>query len=193
MIPTLHVGFSRPQFPGEYVNSENLQDLAAIIFNQTSQIPEVFFTSMIYKGVFARHPGLRILVAEYGTYWLAHFLVKLELQPEIDAFQAMAGPWRFPLRPVEYAHQHIRVSPMRHDQATFPLLLQSSYPGLAENIARALTYVSDMLVFSSDYPHKEGTSSAVQFWYEALRALAPTADEAFKQRFFGGTIQECLG
>ena len=192
MVATLHIGLSQPVFASEYAVSKNLEDIIPIIFNQTSQIPEVFFTSMIYRGVFARYPNLRFLVAEYGISWLSHFLLKMELHRDIDAFQIMTRPWSYPKKPVEYAKDQIRVSPLRHDDESLPMLAAAEIPNLSDRVAQILNYSKEMLVFSSDYPHMEGLSNAVEFWQDTFTKLGWAQDQAFIKRFFGDAMQECL-
>ncbi|HTO57415.1 MAG TPA: hypothetical protein VMJ74_06450, partial [Pseudomonadales bacterium] len=82
-----------------------------------------------------------------------------------------AGPaYKLPLKPSEYLRRQVTVTPLVVNEAILPVLDQVG---------------PEMLCFSSDYPHVEGTASAVQICERQLAGCPPPVREAF----YGGVAQ----
>jgi predicted TIM-barrel fold metal-dependent hydrolase len=139
-----------------------------------------FLMSMVFDGVFERHPRLRVMLAECGHSWLPQFLFDIDAKTTMIAMDGTAQEnfYKLPLKPSEYIRRHVRVS-------VVPGFVESGAERLS--VSDALTSIPDpeMLIFSSDYPHVEGRVSGVPFFEQRL-----PADEAVREGFFGGSIAE---
>lgn len=125
--------------------------------------------SIIVEGVFDRFPNLRMTFIESGWSWLPSFLWRIDkdwkgLRREV--------PWN-KMRPSEYTKKHIRVTLQPQDPSPNPLhVLQmiGQLPG------------EDMLLFSSDYPHRR---------YDSVdAALPPGLSPRQRESIVGGTARE---
>ena len=87
----------------------------------------------------------------------------------------MGETYRLPLAPVEYVRRQVRVTPL---PATHPI------SGVIEHIP------PEILCFSSDYPHVEGSASAVELCERQL--MTAGASEDVRAGFFGG-VADLLG
>jgi predicted TIM-barrel fold metal-dependent hydrolase len=175
MVFLLHAGGGRALFdPGWFNDGRPLAQLAPLGSSQLHQMAEVTLAALIFGGVFERHPRLSVVVAELGIGWLPWFVQRIDafLVDEVLAW-LQGEQYALPLKPSEYARRHIRVSPL-------PL---TSQPPLA-----VLEQVGDMLVFSSDYPHPEGTAEGPAHY----RPLIAGVDADLQASFFGGSMQEVL-
>ena len=95
--------------------------------------------SLIFSGVFERHPDLRMTFIEGGWTWLAHLLGRMD-----ENYRSLRGetPWLRRM-PSHYVREHLRFS-------TQPM------PDM--NADQLLAFVDligsdELLLFSSDYPH----------------------------------------
>jgi len=172
MVAVLHFGWGRASLPQAWyeTGSEALEEVAFLAGSMQPAVPQLFLTSMIAGGVLARHPDLCVLVEEYfPSRWLATWLWQLDCVPKIPQFRVLTGPWRYPLTPREYAARQIFFSCQPGDQ-------------LAEAI-RALG--PGWFVFSSDFPHPEGSADAVRYFRRQFEGKVP--DQATRA-FFGETM-----
>jgi predicted TIM-barrel fold metal-dependent hydrolase len=96
--------------------------------------------SMIVHGVFTRHPALRAVSIENGSYFV-HRLTK-RLKKVANNY-----PRHFPEDPVEQLRNNVWIAPYYEDDLT----------QLAEAIG------VDKILFGSDWPHGEGLESPVSF------------------------------
>jgi predicted TIM-barrel fold metal-dependent hydrolase len=114
---------------------------------------------LIFGGVFDRHPGLRVVFAEFGVSWVPVFLQDAEgaydfVKPIIDDLKCRPAE-----RPSYYWHNHC--------YATF----QNDLLGL-----KLLDYVgADRIMWAQDYPHNEGTFG--YSWTSRNDVIAATTDE----------------
>lgn len=106
--------------------------------------------SLVTEGVFDKFPSLRVALIESGVTWLPSLMWRLDkewkgLRREV--------PWVRRL-PSEYMREHIRLT-------TQPIDL----PGESESLAAILDQLdaSEMLMFSSDFPHHHSSASPAAF------------------------------
>ena len=137
--------------------------------------------------MFERHPNLTVVVEEVGIDWLPHLLTAIDLsigrtgrrparRPSTGRATSSSGDsYHLPLAPVEYVRRQVRVTPL---PATHPI------QGVIEHVP------TEVLCFSSDYPHVEGAASAVDLCERQL-ASANVGDDV-RASFFGG-VGELLG
>lgn len=127
--------------------------------------PQEFLTALIYDGVFQRFPDLRGGVIECGAGWVPDFLRQLDY-----AYASFGKTDKYlqqlDKKPSEYLRRAVKFTP-------FP----SEDVGLMIRDAGA-----DLFLFSSDYPHPEGTRDPIGK-FESTLADIPEADlDAFFRR-----------
>jgi uncharacterized protein len=103
-------------------------------------------TSLIAEGTFDRFPGLRVSLVESGFAWLPAFLWRFDkgwrgLRREV--------PWTRRL-PSEYTREHVRVALQPVDGPPEPRELMRVIDQLGSD---------ELLMFSSDYPHRHGVEN----------------------------------
>jgi len=125
--------------------------------------PAQTLATLIFDGVLDRFPGLRIGVIEQGAIWVPSWLRQMESAFEAfhrheERLQALS------LRPSEYVHRQVRFTP---------------YP--TEDVGWIIEQGgSDLVMFSSDYPHVEGGRRPV----ERFEASLGDAAEDVRQQFY---------
>jgi predicted TIM-barrel fold metal-dependent hydrolase len=145
--------------------------------------------------VLERHPKLRILVAEYGIGWFPYFLMKLDGALHLKAIEVLGGgPQKLPRKPSEYASEQVLLTPLRVSGRDLPCLLP--HPALEVQEERYKddywTASLDALVFSSDYPHDEGSDRAVDNWEATFARFGLDQRPGYSEQFFGGTMERVL-
>ena len=96
--------------------------------------------SLICEGVFAKHPGLKVVLIESGVTWVPAFLWRLSkfwrgCRPEV--------PW-VDRSPTEIFRQHFRLTIQPLDAPDDPQAVERVMEHLRSD---------DMLLYASDYPH----------------------------------------
>jgi predicted TIM-barrel fold metal-dependent hydrolase len=99
--------------------------------------------SMIVHGVFTRHPQLKVVSIENGSYFVYRLIKRLKKA-------ANNHPRLFPEDPVEQLRNNVWIAPYYEDDL----------PVLGETIG------IDKILFGSDWPHGEGLESPVSFTEE---------------------------
>jgi predicted TIM-barrel fold metal-dependent hydrolase len=125
--------------------------------------------TMVFGGVFARHPKLSVLLEETQVGWLPSFVDRLErlTLPHLDRF---INTWPYELSAGEFMHRNVRAT---------PLVSQG------DDTMRLLGEIPDMLVWSTDFPHPEGND----VYYDPGLA---TIDETLRESFLGANVAECF-
>jgi predicted TIM-barrel fold metal-dependent hydrolase len=106
--------------------------------------------SMIVHGVFTRHPQLRVVSIENGSYFVHRLIKRLKKA-------ANNHPRLFPEDPVEQLRNNVWIAPYYEDD-----LAQ-----LAEVVG------VDKILFGSDWPHGEGLETPLAFT-EELKGFSDT-------------------
>jgi predicted TIM-barrel fold metal-dependent hydrolase len=128
--------------------------------------------TMIIDGILDRFPGLKVGVIEEGASWLPGLMRTLD--SAADAFRKNEERLqRLELRPSEYIHRQVRVTPYPHEDAGW-IVEQSG---------------DDICMFSSDYPHVEGGRNPLGRFD---RSLVNLSDEA-RQRFYCDNFVDLMG
>jgi predicted TIM-barrel fold metal-dependent hydrolase len=177
----LHVGAASPMLPPAYHKNghprpkdwlgggENLRakDYVALSF-----APQNFLSALALDGVFERFPALRGGVIELGAGWVPDFLRRLD--------QAWKG-WR----------------------KTDPLVASLSAPP-SELIRRAVRFTpyatedagaiirdggSELFMFSSDFPHPEGTRNPIERFESGFAGFDEDTRDRFYRRNFEDLFQ----
>ncbi len=168
MVPMLHIGLNPAHFHPGWANTGQDHTTMLMIGNsQHHQSAQILISAMIYGGVFERFPTLTLMLAEVGIGWLPFFRDSLDEKDSVQS-RIFMGPWRHPLRPSEYLERNVRATPLpRASEKLLPVMEQVG---------------SELLMFSSDYNHFEGSTTPLAYY----DALLP-ADAKLRERFFGGT------
>jgi len=159
----------RERAPDLHGGGENLRFADYIML---SFAPQVWLTAMVYDGVFERFPNLRGGIIESGAGWAAEFLRELDLglksfgrtDPYLKAMQ---------MTPSEQLRRAVKFTP---------------FPG--EDAGRMIKDGgADLYMFSSDYPHPEGTNDPKGRFERTMGDI----DEDAKDRFYRRNFEEMMG
>ncbi|MGI9645900.1 MAG: amidohydrolase family protein [Ilumatobacteraceae bacterium] len=161
-------GGGRPVHPGFHDNGRPVRDflgggenVRAKDFMAIHQRPEIFWASMVLDGIFQRFPGLRGGSIEEGAMWVVPWLRRLDRAMQ---FAKMEEPLRELDRlPSEFVHDHLRFTPFAGEPIGW-LIEQSG---------------AELFLFSSDYPHPEGTKDPVARFEATMDGIGDDAMTRF--------------
>jgi predicted TIM-barrel fold metal-dependent hydrolase len=122
--------------------------------------PQNYLASMLYGGVFDRHPALRVGVIELGAMWVGPFVDLLE--DRVQMSRRLRGSLQ--RLPAEVFVDQIRVTPFFWERT-------------ARQIERY--GMPDVYAFSTDFPHPEGGTDPIGRMAADIEPLGPEAVEAF--------------
>jgi predicted TIM-barrel fold metal-dependent hydrolase len=159
----------RERAPDLHGGGENLRFCDYIML---SYAPQVWLTAMVYDGVFERFPSLRGGVIEAGAGWVPEFLRELDL-----GFKSFGktDPYlkAMPMKPSEYIRRAVKFTP---------------FPG--EDAGRMIRDSgADLFMFSSDYPHPEGTNDPKGRFERTMSDI----DQAGLDRFYRSNFEAMMG
>ena len=178
MIAFMHVGYGRVTVDPGWAKVGDRFDatiLARLVMTQTQTIPQMALATMIYGGVFDRHPGLTVVCQEFGLSWVEGWIDRIGPATRAGRPTGVAVfGWNLKRTPEEYLRHNIRFSPLQGQRVDE--LVEAIGPEVA--------------VFATDYPHPEGSASAAKQFGAQL--AAPRFDDDTRARFFGGTMEELL-
>lgn len=162
--PTAFRNNGRERAPDLHGGGENLRFCDYVML---SFAPQVWLTAMVYDGVFERFPELRGGVIESGAGWAPEFLRELDL-----GFKSFGrtDPYLkdMPLKPSEYIRRAVKFTP---------------FPG--EDTGRMIRDGgAELFMFSSDYPHPEGTNDPKGRFERTMTDIDPDAWDRFYRRNF---------
>jgi uncharacterized protein len=133
--------------------------------------PEMFLSCMALDGVFEKFPCLRGGCIEQGALWVVPWLMRLDLAQE--SFQRTEPALKLPLRASDYIRRQVKFTPFPRE----PVGWMIEHAG------------AELFMFSTDYPHPEGTRDPIRRFEETLTC---TGTEA-KDRFYAGNFAEMMG
>jgi predicted TIM-barrel fold metal-dependent hydrolase len=174
MVAMHHIGLGNMRFDPGWANVGGDATLLRQIGGSHYHVPAMtLLYSMVYSGLFARHPKLTVLLAEVGVGWLPFLYWDIDHVCSQHA-GLMLGAWRYPLKPSEYLARNVRATPLRGvvgggDQELTTIMAQLP---------------DDMLVFSSDFPHFEGHLAPAAHYRTQLAGFS----QARRDTFYGGSM-----
>lgn len=184
MAAIAHVGFSRERIQFGWANNgaADLSTYSLLSMAIAPQLgPQLLLGALVYDGVLERHPKLTVIVEEVGISWLPHLVSVMDhavgrsrnaLLADGEFRPDFAGTaYKLPLAPSEYLRRQVTVTPLVVNEPIKPVL-DAVGP--------------ELLCFSSDYPHVEGTGSAVAICERQLAGYSP----AIRERFYCGVAQQ---
>jgi predicted TIM-barrel fold metal-dependent hydrolase len=172
----LHVGAGSPSLPPAYHKNGHPrpkdwlgggENLRAKDYFALSFAPQNFLAALALDGVFERHPALRGGVIELGAGWVPDMLRRLD--------QAWKG-WRktdpvvasLSMPPSEFIRRAVRFTPYATENAG--LIIREGGP--------------ELFLFSSDYPHPEGTRNPIERFESSFDGLNEDVKDRFYRRNF---------
>lgn len=137
-----------------------------------SQVPEQFLTAMVLDGVLDAHPGLRGGCIEQGAMWVVPWMRRLDIcqstfkktEPTLAALAEKAS---------DYVHRQLWFTPF----PTEPIGWMTEQCG------------DDLFLFSSDYPHPEGTKDPIGRFEANMDDM--TDDQ--RSRFYSTNYADMMG
>jgi predicted TIM-barrel fold metal-dependent hydrolase len=173
MGPVVPVGLSPALYHPAWANTDDPALIRVISVLQPAQQALVFLNAMVLGGVFERHPDLTMVFAEHGIDWIipATFRMDAICQPGISPL--LIGDYRYPMTPAEYVRRNVRVTPL---------------PVAHELPNTTLDFLPEVPVFSSDYPHFEGSGDPCGHY---ARELGDRSEEE-RSFFMGGNMADCF-
>jgi predicted TIM-barrel fold metal-dependent hydrolase len=178
----LHVGPNSPTKISAYENNgqprpkditgaEGGENLRVRDFMLLSIGPQQFLTALVFDGVFMRFPRLRGGVIELGAGWVPEYLRTLDLSQKIFKRTDLSVE-ALPMKASEYIRRAVKFTP---------------FPG--EDVGRLITDAgADLFMFSSDYPHPEGTDDPIGRFERTLQGISEEA----KTKFYSGNFQALM-
>jgi len=123
--------------------------------------PEVFLQTMVMGKVFERFPKLRFGIIELSAEWVGAAAERMDSWVD---FMAKVGV-TYEMKPSEFLRRNVRVTPFWH-----------------EDLPRIINRygLEDVWVFSTDYPHLEGSRDPIGKFRKHLSALP----EGYDRKFF---------
>jgi predicted TIM-barrel fold metal-dependent hydrolase len=167
-------GGGRPVRPGFHDNGHTVTDflgggenVRAKDFMAIHQRPEVFWAAMVLDGMFERFSGLRGASVEEGAMWVVPWMRRLDRAMQFAKTEA-------PLReltalPSDYVRTHLRFTPFAGEPVGW-MIEQAG---------------AELFMFSSDYPHPEGTKDPIQRFESTMDLTDETVVDNFYRANFG--------
>ncbi len=162
-VGNLHSGFDRWARVGwDQPGGAGPTALTRLANTQNIHMAQNILVSMLYGGVFHRHPDLTVMLEEVRIGWLPAWVTMISRQ---SMSNPGLGDWPFPVSGAEMVHRNIKATPL---------------PGFGDSEALdVLAELPDMCLFSSDYPHQEGNPDPINLYGESLVHLEPHLRDAF--------------
>lgn len=169
VMPSAYDENGRPRPTDLLGGGENLRFKDYMVL---SYAPQMFLSALVYDGVFARFPALKGGVIELGAGWVPEFLRTLDLAQR--AFRksdpAVAD---MAMAPSESIRRAVKFTP---------------FPG--EDVGRMIADAGpELFLFSSDYPHPEGTNDPIGRFERTMANV----DEAAKAMFYADNFDALMG
>jgi predicted TIM-barrel fold metal-dependent hydrolase len=177
MVASIHVGNTATDFTGwadigwDRPGGGGVNALTRLANTQRIHAAQNLLCSMLYGGVFARHPNLTVVLEEMKVGWVPSFV-------DACARQAMPsvalGDWPYDVSGADMLRRNVKLTPL---------------PGFGD--VEALDVVAalpEMTLFSSDYPHQEGNADPIALYGDGLDQLDPDV----RAQFMGGNAEACF-
>jgi predicted TIM-barrel fold metal-dependent hydrolase len=174
----LHVGGGgrplRPSFhengrpkPSDFLGGgENVRSKDYMVLHNP---PEIFIAAMVLDGVFEKFPGLMCGVIEQGALWVPALLRRIDIaQRTFKKSEPLLT--ELPMIASNYIRRQVRFTPFPTEPVGW-LIEQAG---------------SELFLFSSDYPHPEGSTDPIGRFESNLQGI----DESTKDRFYSQNFAE---
>jgi predicted TIM-barrel fold metal-dependent hydrolase len=122
---------------------------------------------MVLDGVFEKFPGLMLGVIEQGALWVPALLRRIDIaQGTFKKSEPLLT--ELPMKASDYIRRQVRFTPYPTEPVSW-LIEQAG---------------EELFLFSSDYPHPEGTRNPIERFEESLGGLSEDARDRFYSRNF---------
>ncbi|MDB5430070.1 MAG: amidohydrolase [Caulobacter sp.] len=129
---------------------------------------------LIIDGVLDRHPKLQMGVVEYGANWVPGWMRFLD--SAMAAYRKAEERLQLLSMPLsDYVRRQVKFAPF-HFEDTGWIIKQAG---------------AEVVLFSSDYPHKEGGRDPISRFESSMQAAGVT--EAEKEKFYTGNFDVLMG
>ena len=132
---------------------------------------ELFLSALIFDGVLERFPRLRIGAIELGASWVVSWMRHLDQAHR--AFRRIQDLSEVKMAPSDYVRRHLKLTPFAGEDIGW--LLRSG--------------AEDLLMFSSDYPHHEGTDDPIGRFERTMDGVS----EPVREKFYADNFRAYLG
>jgi predicted TIM-barrel fold metal-dependent hydrolase len=173
MVPIIHVGLSPAIYHPAWANTDDPTIIRVISTLQPAQQALVLLNALVFGGVFERHPDLTMVFAEHGIDWIAPATIRMDAIASPGISPLLVDGYRLPLSPAEYVRRNVRVTPL-------PVAWESPVP--------TVEAFPEVPIFSSDYPHNEGSGDPKGHYDQELASLP----EPTRVSFFGDNLAGCF-
>ncbi|HXQ46964.1 MAG TPA: amidohydrolase family protein [Caulobacteraceae bacterium] len=169
VLPQEYTNFGKPRAPDLHGGGENLRFKDYVVLPHSA---EMFLAALVYDGLFDRLPELKGGVIEYGAYWVPGFMRQMDMgarsfgrtDPYLQALSA---------KPSEIIRRQVKFTPFPGEDAGY--LIRDSG--------------ADLYMFSSDYPHPEGTNDPIGRFERTFTGLG----EADRELFYAKNFEQMMG
>jgi predicted TIM-barrel fold metal-dependent hydrolase len=177
MVAVIHVGNTAADFEGwanigwNQPRGAGVGGLVRLANTQRTHAAQNLLSALLYGGVFARHPQVTVLLEEMRVNWVPPFLATLERQ---SLSSPSLGDWPWDTPGGDMLRRNVRLTPL---------------PGFGDDDALAVLHeLPEMVVFSSDYPHREGDEEPLELYEPDLSTL----DDDLRRSFLGASMEDCF-
>ena len=133
--------------------------------------PEIFLGTLILDGLFDRFPALRGGCIEQGAGWVVSWMRHLDHAQR--AFRFTEDPLRrLQAPPSDYVRRHLKFTPFPGEPVGW--MIEQAGP--------------ELFMFSTDYPHPEGSRDPLAKFARTLTSTSPADQELF----YAGNLTELL-
>jgi len=134
--------------------------------------PQMFLSALVFDGVFDRFPKLRGGAIELGASWVPDFLQRMDRGARIfsKSDPSIGG---LSLRPSDFIRRQFKFTPF-HGEDVGKLVKDAG---------------AELFMFSSDYPHPEGTEDPIGRFEKTITSLS----EEEKNRFYSKNFDAMMG
>jgi len=168
LVPSGYRANGRPVPPDFLGGGENIRSKD---FINIGYWPENFLATLALDGVFERFPRLRGASIEQGAEWVPGMLKKLDgamqfarTEPDLAAL---------PIPAADYVRRQVKFTPFPKDDVGWIL----------DNVG------PDLLLFSTDFPHPEGTRDPLGRFAAHLERF----DDATREKFYVENMRQLIG
>jgi predicted TIM-barrel fold metal-dependent hydrolase len=158
--------------PKDITGAEQGENLRVRDFMLLSIGPQQFLTALVFDGVFERFPQLRGGVIELGAGWVPQYLRTLDMSQRIfkRTDESVAA---LPMKASDYIRRAVKFTPFA-----------------GEDVGRMIRDAgADLFLFSSDYPHPEGTDDPIGRFERTFKDISEEA----KDKFYYRNFQDMMG
>jgi len=168
VLDNAYTNNGKPRSPDLHGGGENLRFKDFVVLPFSAQM---FLAALIYDGLFDRAPDLRGGVIEFGAAWVPGFLRQLDLgyRSFSRTDPLLKG---LSMKPSEFIRKHVKFTPFPGEDAGY--LIRDAG--------------AELFLFSSDYPHPEGTNDPIGRFERTFEGIS---DED-RERFYSGNFEAMM-